>query len=176
MFGPRSCRRAALTGVFACGVLLLGACGDDSDSDSDDEASEAGDEGSSGDLGTLCSDAESVMADTQSSLQATGELGTEQLEGIRDMFQGMQELDAPDDLAEDWDLYFGSGAEYYGNLASESDGAAEELDNLEDLDESELEDMAADQEELLGAMADPEVVTAGTTVGEFLDENCDLAL
>jgi hypothetical protein len=175
-------------GLIAAGSLWLGGCGDDGASEGDassDEAGTSGDGEALVDVVAFCADAEALTAETQGALgDAPVGDDTEHLEDLEAMYEGMRDLEAPGDVAEEWDLYFTTGAEYFSTFLTlyeeggmfDVDPDADPNPDAEAQDSSALSDATVEQEELLSVMNDDEVVTAETVVGDFLAESCDITL
>lgn len=75
-------------------VFAMAACGDD------DEGSGGG---GGGDAGSFCDDARQLQ-------EAGNNLDEENLDAFEDAMAALQNLDPPDEIAEEWELVFGSGA------------------------------------------------------------------
>lgn len=159
--------------LVAAGVLVLGACGDDSD-----EAEEA-EEGAAPE--GLCAEVEDA--------QALGDLGSVEdmqadevgaLENLQAMNQGLLDLEVPEAIAEDWELYFSSAVSSFDSLielqegAVPEAGAGEEPEDLEDLEG--LEDQDLDPSGDLQLMDDEDVIAAQDVVNDFLEETCDITI
>lgn len=169
------------TALLAVGTLLMGACGDDS---GDGDAA-------SGDHTEFCADADGVLATAQGTFDDVAGDDVDALEGVRDMYLQMRDLQPPEELASDWELFFGSSVDYFESFLSlyDEEGmldawqdaeiapeVAAELDEAVATELDEGESATAEQEDQLAVMDDPEVMGAETAVSEFLQDNCDLTI
>lgn len=175
----RTIRTSRVLGGVLASVLLIAACGDDSD-DSDTASDEEG-AAPSGEAGAFCEEAASLQSAMVGAMTPS-EDGAEAAEGDTDHAATLRAIDPPDEIAEDWE----QSIPVLADFMEAGVAASPYLEDVENFDPTGGRDALAeagvtDPEavEALGALTeaqqaftDEDVQAAGGRVGAYIQEHC----